>query len=238
MRTGDSPAGWTSPGPLSTACLGDSDLATERHFTAHYLWVCRGPLCGGNALIKLERSLRGRIFCKPPATRPGRRSCLPLCLALPGRRHQTPPSTPGGTLGLLPPTLPCLLPGVHAKTCLLRGHDRSLSSSTRQAWQRSLPPTLRALSRVGEDLALQCFSRTGGSSARCPLRPRRWKGPSPIRDPCWGAAASPPPRWALEKCSQGWNCALASPRRGWLPNVLPAAGAVLQERGKMIANMS
>lgn len=179
MRTGDSPAGWTSLGPLCTACLGHSDLAIERHFTAHYLWVCRGPLCRGNALTRLERSLRGRIFCKLPATLPGRRSRLPLCLALPGRRHRAPPSTPGGTLGLLPPTLPCLLPGVHAKTCLLRGHDRSLSSSTRQAWQRSLPPTLRALSRVGEDLALQCFSRTRGSSARCPLRPGAGEAPAP-----------------------------------------------------------
>lgn len=131
VRTGDTPAGWTCPGPLSTAYAGDSNLATRRHFTAHYLWVCGGLLCGGKALTKLEQSLRGWIFYKLPATRLGRHSHLPLCLALLDGRHRAPPSTPGGTMGLLPPTLPGLLPRVRAKTCLLRGQDCSLSSSTR-----------------------------------------------------------------------------------------------------------
>ena len=49
VRTGDAPAGWTGQAPSPLRVLGTATWQ-QRHFTAHYLWVCRGLLWGGNAL--------------------------------------------------------------------------------------------------------------------------------------------------------------------------------------------
>lgn len=180
----------------------------------------------------------GGIFCKLLATRLGRRSHLPLCLALLAGRHQAPPSTPGGDPGSpapqpsQPPSRgPCQdMPAQRAGPQSQLLHQTSLAAI--------LPPNPEGPFQGRRRSSSLVLLQVWGEQRQMPPETWAWRGPSRIRDPCWGAAASPPPRWALEKCSQGWNCALASPQRGQLPNALPAAGAVLQERGKMIANMS
>lgn len=165
-------------GPLSTACAGDSNQATETFHSSLFMGL-QGAALWWKCTYKIGAITRWggfsvnswRLGWADAAT------CLSASPSWPGDTKLHHPLL-GGTLGLLPPSLPSLLPGVRAKTCLLRGQDRSLSSSTRQAWQRSSPPTPRALSRVGEDPALWCFSRSGGSSARCPLRPGPGEAPA------------------------------------------------------------
>ena len=225
------------PGPLSTACAGDSNLATETFHSSLFMGL-QGAALGWKCTYIIGAITRGggfsvnsrRLGWADVAT------CLSASPSWPGDTKLHHPLL-GGPWVSCPPAFPASFSGsVPRHAC---SESRTAVSAPPPDKPGSDPPPqsrgpFQGRRRPSSSVLLQVW----GEQRQVPPETWAWRGPSRIRDPCWGTVASPPPRWALEKCSQGWNCALASPQRGQLPNALPAAGAVLQERGKMIANMS